>query len=249
MASNSEQFTTYKGLAVFTPSGDLVYCIDPTKTGHWHVQLCTTLQQILSLPECPLLLSRYYTATVDRWIDRQTQQLTIAAAAQARVWRYRSILSVIFAVPLAQWSLKEDPDEDCAPELLAAYQAQFPELWKYHHLVLWQDLAPSFQQQKSPELAPPFSGHVFRLFVGGRSQATIQALETVHQFLEKALQQPYTLRIIDVEQHPELAEENLITATPTLVKVWPPPVRKLVGRLVQPERVLSLLDTDFHLSI
>ncbi|MDJ0558735.1 MAG: circadian clock protein KaiB, partial [Microcystis sp. M53599_WE4] len=30
----------FKGIALFTPGGDLIYCIDPDKQTHWHLNLC-----------------------------------------------------------------------------------------------------------------------------------------------------------------------------------------------------------------
>jgi circadian clock protein KaiB len=78
--------------------------------------------------------------------------------------------------------------------------------------------------------------------VSGQTPKTIQALESLHHLLEQTLNNPYTLRIVDVQQHPELAEKDHITATPTLIKIWPPPVRRLVGALDQSDRVLRLLN-------
>jgi hypothetical protein len=43
---------------------------------------------------------------------------------------------------------------------------------------------------------------------------------------------------IAVLEHPELAEEEKIVATPTLVKELPPPLRRLIGDLSDSEQVL-----------
>ena len=43
-------------------------------------------------------------------------------------------------------------------------------------------------------------------------------------------------------KHPNLAEEDKILATPTLTKVLPPPVRKIIGDLSSIEKVLLGLD-------
>ncbi|MFM6041706.1 MAG: circadian clock protein KaiB, partial [Dolichospermum sp.] len=37
----------FKGIALFTPGGDLIYCIDPSKQGRWHLNLCAALREIL----------------------------------------------------------------------------------------------------------------------------------------------------------------------------------------------------------
>ena len=43
-------------------------------------------------------------------------------------------------------------------------------------------------------------------------------------------------------KNPQLAEEDKILATPTLSKVLPPPVRKIIGDLSDREKVLIGLD-------
>ena len=91
----------------------------------------------------------------------------------------------------------------------------------------------------SPTVPP--QGYVLRLFVSGHSLATEQTLETLHQLLERSLSHPYTLKVIDVLKHPEQAEANQISATPTLVKVWPQPGRRIVGELQDVETILRLL--------
>jgi circadian clock protein KaiB len=233
---------TYKGLALFTPGGDLIYCIDPSKKEHWHVQLCTALQQLLDLPDVPLFLIDSYTATIDRWIDPGTQDIKLAAEAKSRVWQYRPLLQAIFHTPLSLWQLDPNPHIHWEDEMVETYRSQFPPLWENHNLVLRLDHLSSFQYAAAPDAPTTLSGYVLRLFVSGQSKTTIQALESLHHFLEKTLSCPYTLRIVDVQQHPELAEKDQITATPTLIKTWPPPVRRLIGSLDQRDRILRLLE-------
>ena len=68
------------------------------------------------------------------------------------------------------------------------------------------------------------------------SQKTIEALEGI---LEAELKGLYSLEVIDVLENPQLAEEDKIMATPTLMKVSPLPVRKIVGGFSDKEKVLS----------
>lgn len=60
--------------------------------------------------------------------------------------------------------------------------------------------------------------------------------------LEQEFQGVYALKVIDVLKNPQLAEEDKILATPTLSKVLPPPVRKIIGDLSDREKVLVGLD-------
>lgn len=52
----------------------------------------------------------------------------------------------------------------------------------------------------------------------------------------------YALKVIDVLKNPQLAEEDKILATPTLSKILPPPVRRIIGDLSDREKVLIGLD-------
>ena len=48
----------------------------------------------------------------------------------------------------------------------------------------------------------------------------------------------YHIEIIDLQETPHLAFEDQILAVPTLVKKYPPPIRKMVGDLSDTERLL-----------
>lgn len=206
------------------------------------MQLSAAMQNVLSLPEAPLFLNDCYTATVDRWIDRKTQALQVAATVKPRVWQYRPILQVIFNTPIQHWQLDTTTEGHCDTALLENYRQQFPQLWHHHNLVLRLDHLPTFRYIASPDLPTTLSGYVLRLFVRGQTSTTIEALESLHQLLEQTLTCPYTLRVVDVQQHPDLAEQDNVTATPTLIKTWPPPIRRFVGTLDRKDRILKLLD-------
>jgi len=60
----------------------------------------------------------------------------------------------------------------------------------------------------------------------------------LHRICEEELRGQYELVIIDVLEHPELAEKEKIVATPTLVKELPPPLRRIIGDLSDSEKVL-----------
>ena len=241
----------FKGIALFTPGGDLIYCVDPDKQGHWHLHLCMGLKELLGLPEPPHFLVPYYTATIDCWIDPHTQQLKVAAEAYPPTLRYQLLLNAIFASNDLVWHPAPLVEGICDPIVLATYRDRFPQLWESHDLVV------RFDQTKMPALAannlsltsdaeksgqPPSSqGCVLRLFISGHNLSTEKALQRLHQLLDRSLLYPYTLKIIDVLKHPELAEEDQISATPTLIRIWPLPTKRIVGTLNDPDRILTIL--------
>ena len=78
----------------------------------------------------------------------------------------------------------------------------------------------------------PAGKHFLRLYVAGATARSRQALKHVYQLCEAELPGNYELEVIDVYQQPELARENQIVATPTLVKESPAPVRRFIGNLL-----------------
>jgi circadian clock protein KaiB len=244
----------FKGIAVFTPGGDLVYCVDTQKQARWHVHLCGVLQHWLELAEPPHFLIPCYTATVDRVLDPQTQEIYQVAEASPFVMRYQWLLNAVFGTRELNWSPFSLRPEICDPVILATYRAQFPQLWESHDWVVrYEPRPPAYISPSLPHLqtsetsfqAPLVSsshqGYVLRLFVSGHSVTTERTLQRLYNLLEQLLNQPYTLKVIDVSQQPEQAELDQVTATPTLVRVWPLPVRRIVGNLDHVDQLLGVL--------
>ena len=84
--------------------------------------------------------------------------------------------------------------------------------------------------------------YILKLYVAGNTPNSVRALKTLNDILEQEFQGVYALKVIDVLKNPQLAEEDKILATPTLAKILPPPVRKIIGDLSYREKVLIGLD-------
>ncbi len=84
--------------------------------------------------------------------------------------------------------------------------------------------------------------YILKLYVAGNTPSSMLALKTLNTILEQEFQGVYALKVIDVLRNPQLAEEDKILATPTLAKILPPPVRKIIGDLSDREKVLIGLD-------
>lgn len=91
-------------------------------------------------------------------------------------------------------------------------------------------------------MSPLKKTYVLKLYVAGNTPNSIRALKTLNNILEEEFQGVYALKVIDVLKNPQLAEEDKILATPTLAKILPPPVRKIIGDLSDREKVLIGLD-------
>jgi circadian clock protein KaiB len=87
---------------------------------------------------------------------------------------------------------------------------------------------------------------ILTLYVTGRTVRSQQAIRNLRTICERELDGRYDLRIVDVLERPQLAEDEKIVATPTLVRELPPPIRRIIGDLSDTERVLIGLDLQGH---
>ena len=85
---------------------------------------------------------------------------------------------------------------------------------------------------------------VLRLYVAGATARSRQALMRARHLCEIELKGNCDLEVIDVYQRPILARDGQIVATPTLVREFPLPVRRLIGDLTNLTRLFVGLDLD-----
>lgn len=81
-----------------------------------------------------------------------------------------------------------------------------------------------------------------KLYVAGTSHRTELAIENLRSVLDTEVNGDYDLTVNDLLANPEIAEEQKILATPTLVKELPLPIRRIIGDFSDPEKVLFALD-------
>ncbi len=81
-----------------------------------------------------------------------------------------------------------------------------------------------------------------RLYVAGQTPRAMTAFANLKQLCEEHLKGRYTIEVIDLLRHPQLARGDQILAVPTLVRKLPEPVRKIIGDLSNTEKVLVGLD-------
>jgi circadian clock protein KaiB len=84
--------------------------------------------------------------------------------------------------------------------------------------------------------------YVLRLFVTGTTARSQRAIANMHRICEEVLAGRYDLEVIDIYQQPEATRDLQVVATPTLVKVLPEPLRRIIGDLSDREKVLAGLN-------
>ncbi len=77
-----------------------------------------------------------------------------------------------------------------------------------------------------------------RLYVAGQTPKSLAALANLKVICESHLKGKYRIEVIDLSAHPELARADQIVALPTLIRKFPPPMKRILGDLSNWERVL-----------
>ncbi len=88
------------------------------------------------------------------------------------------------------------------------------------------------------------SEYILKLYITGKTANSQRAINNLKSICDKELKGRYNLKVIDVLESPQLAEDEKIMATPTLVKNLPPPIRRIIGDLSDTEKVLLGLDLN-----
>jgi circadian clock protein KaiB len=93
----------------------------------------------------------------------------------------------------------------------------------------------NIESDKSP---PPFR---FVLYVSGGSPFSEQAVSNLRKLCIEHLQEQHEFEIVDVFCEPARALADRVMMTPTLLKVSPGPVQRIVGSLNLGEPILRAL--------
>jgi len=84
----------------------------------------------------------------------------------------------------------------------------------------------------------------FRLYVAGDTQNSAQAVANLNAMCHAHLPRRYEIEIVDVFREPKRALSDGILMTPTLVKLAPSPILRIVGTLSETQPVLQALGLE-----
>ena len=102
-------------------------------------------------------------------------------------------------------------------------------------------------QRSQPQPDPGRGGSqagslVLRLYVNSGSPSAQRAVSALDEIRRTHLPAESDVEVIDISSQPEVAERERLLAVPALVRVQPPPVRRIIGDLTDREQVLYALD-------
>ena len=82
---------------------------------------------------------------------------------------------------------------------------------------------------------------LFRLYVAGQGDNSKWIIKNVEDILDDYIPGDYEIEVIDVLENPLTAISDGIIATPTLLKLLPPPMIKIDGDLRESNKLLRSL--------
>jgi circadian clock protein KaiB len=81
-----------------------------------------------------------------------------------------------------------------------------------------------------------------QLFVAGETAASARAIHNLTRLVAEYLPANTVIQVIDLVREPEAEGGEEILAVPLLVRLSPPPPRRIIGDLGDTDRVLSTLE-------
>lgn len=79
--------------------------------------------------------------------------------------------------------------------------------------------------------------YILTLYIAGQTQKAARAIENINRYCDEHLQEGYTLNVVDLKEHPELAATKQVITVPTFIRRLPAPMRILVGDLSDKDKV------------
>lgn len=88
---------------------------------------------------------------------------------------------------------------------------------------------------------PVPSGAVFRLYVAGEAPNSGLAMRNLQALCQANYGSDFSIEVVDVLLSPERAWQEGVIATPTVIRLSPPPAVQLIGNLSDGEQVRRAL--------
>lgn len=80
-----------------------------------------------------------------------------------------------------------------------------------------------------------------RLYVAGNAPNSLRAIANVKAICDEHFASGHEIEIVDLFRHPRRGLEDRILVTPTLLKLLPSPVQRLIGDLSDTNQVVRTL--------
>ena len=98
------------------------------------------------------------------------------------------------------------------------------------------EIRPGKNREKIP--------NIYCLYITGASSNSAKAITNIKSILDRFLKNRYELTIVDVYQQPQVASLVDIIALPLLIRMNPPPERRLIGDMSDTRKIISYLEFE-----
>lgn len=95
-------------------------------------------------------------------------------------------------------------------------------------------MGPGAPRKKAPKLK-------LRLYVAGHAANSVHALSNITALCNEHFPSDHDLEVVDVLEHPQRAMDDGVVVTPTLLKLRPTPMQRMVGGLGDASQLLRVL--------
>ena len=85
---------------------------------------------------------------------------------------------------------------------------------------------------------------LLRLYVAGNAPNSVRAIANAKALCDEHFASRHELEIVDLLKHPKRALADGIIVTPTLLKLSPLPVQRVIGNLSDTKQVLQALASE-----
>jgi circadian clock protein KaiB len=82
-----------------------------------------------------------------------------------------------------------------------------------------------------------------RLYVAGTAPNSVKAIANCRAICDEHFASGHELEIVDLLEHPARALTDGVIVTPTLLKLWPLPVQRVIGSLSDTNQLLLALSS------
>ena len=94
-------------------------------------------------------------------------------------------------------------------------------------------------KKKSKPLVISDNTLILQPYVSGMSPRSMEAIENINKICSEFLEESFQLEIIDLYKHPEVASEQQIIFSPSLIKRRPLPKKTIVGTFSDSQKVIK----------
>lgn len=101
-------------------------------------------------------------------------------------------------------------------------------------------MAPKLSSPKVPR-KPVTTVVALRLYVAGKAPNSVKAIANLEAMCREHFKEGYKLEIVDVCEHPTRALAEGVLVTPSLTKLSPSPLSRVIGNLSDTGSVLAAL--------